>query len=258
MLRKGLSVFVFLALWEVLPRLGLIDPLLLPPPSKVFVRGGELLGAGELLGHLGASLWRVLVGFSLAAFIAIPMGIAMGLLPSLERYGDALIQLFRPLAPPAWIPLAILWFGIGDAPAVFIIFVGTVFAMLLGMISATRGVKKDLVKVGFTLGATSWQAVLYIVLPSLAPAIFTQLRIGLALAWMCVVASEMVAVDRGIGFMMIEARNLFRTEDVLLGMVLVGVLGFALDLALRKVEEKVLKWTKGLGAHELFTGPGHP
>lgn len=257
-MKRGLSVLAFLVLWEVLPRLGAIDPLLLPPPSEVFLRGWELLLAGELLGHVGASLWRVMVGFSLAALIALPLGTTLGLLPGLEQYVDSLVHLFRPLAPPAWIPLAILWFGIGDAPAIFIIFMGTFFTMLLGILSATRGVKKDLVKVGLTLGATPRQAVFHIVLPSLTPAIFTQLRIGLALAWMCVVASEMVAVDDGIGFMMIEARNLFRTEDVLLGMVVVGALGFSLDLAIRKVEGRVLRWTKGTSAHELFTGLGRP
>jgi len=154
--------------------------------------------------------------------------------------------------------LAILWFGIGDAPAIFIIFIGTVFAILLGILSATRGVNKELVKVGLTLGATPFQAVLHIVLPSLMPAIFAQLRIGLALAWMCVIASEMVAVESGIGFMMIEARNLFRTEDVLVGMVTVGLLGFGMDGVFRTLQGRILKWRRGLGAHEFFAGLGRP
>jgi len=250
---KGLLlVLVFLGGWEFISRSKLIDPFLLPPPSSVLLRGWILFSKGELWGHIGASLWRVLFGFGLAIIFSLPLGIILGLYPKVAEYFDPLLQLFRPLAPPAWIPLAILWFGIGDKAAIFIIFVGTVFSMLLGIMGATKRVNKDLVKVGFTLGADWRKAVFYIVLPSIAPFVFTQLRIGLALSWMCVVASEMVAVERGIGFMMIEARNLFRTEDVLLGMGVVGGLGYGIDLMIRQIEHKVLRWTKGLMAHELF------
>ena len=252
------SLLILAALWEVLPRLGVMDPLLLPPLSEVLSRGAELAWSGALWEHVWASLWRVAVGFSLASAIAIPLGILLGLVPAWEEYIDLTLQLLRPLAPPAWIPLAILWFGIGDPPAIFIIFIGTVFTMLVGMLAATRGVDKRLIKAGFTLGASQAQAVLYIVLPSLTPAIFAQLRIGLGLAWMCVIASEMVAVRRGIGYMMIEARNLFRTPDILLGMMVVGALGLGLDYILRRIEGKALKWRKGLEAYELFGNSRRP
>jgi len=252
------SLFILAALWEILPRLGVMDPLLLPPLSEVLRRGGELARSGALWEHVWASLWRVGVGFSLASAVAIPLGVILGLLPAWEEYVDLVLQLLRPLAPPAWIPLAILWFGIGDPPAIFIIFIGTVFTMLVGVLAATKGVDKRLVKAGFTLGASQTQAVFHIVLPSLAPAIFAQLRIGLGLAWMCVIASEMVAVRRGIGYMMIEARNLFRTPDILLGMMVVGALGLGLDHLLRRIEGKILKWRKGLEAHELFGDTGRP
>jgi len=250
---KGAILLGLMALlWEVLPRTGMIDPVLLPPFSEVASRGVELLGSGELLRHIIASLLRVLAGFFLAAGLAIPTGIALGLSPPLEEYIDPLLQLLRPLSPPAWIPLAILWLGIGNAPAVFIIFIGTVFAMLVGTIAATKGIDKRLVKAGFTLGATWQEAILLIVIPSLLPEVFTQLRVGLGLAWMCVIAAEMVAVHGGLGYMMIEARNLFRTEDVLVGMITVGVLGLGLDLLLRSLEGRFLKWRRGRSARELF------
>jgi len=247
-----LVVLVFLGVWEFISRVKIIDPLLLPPPSSVFVRGWVLFLKGDLLSHVGASLFRVLLGFVLAIVFSLPLGVFLGLYPKVAQFLDPLIQLFRPLAPPAWIPLAILWFGIGDKAAIFIIFIGTVFSMVLGIMGATRRINKDLVKAGLTLGADWRKAVFYIVIPSIAPFVFTQLRIGLALSWMCVVASEMVAVERGIGFMMIEARNLFRTQDVLLGMAIVGALGYGIDLMIRHIEHRTLRWTKGLMVHELF------
>ncbi len=250
--RRFLVPAILLAVWELLPRMGLVDSLLLPPPSHIIARCEALFTSGILLDHIWASLWRVLAGFALASGIAIPTGIILGLMPALEDYLDILIHLLRPLAPPAWIPLAILWFGIGDRPAIFIIFVGTVFAMLTGVTAAARNADKNLVKAGFTLGATPRQAILHIVLPSLAPAIFTQLRVGLGLAWMCVIAAEMVAVRRGLGFMMIEARNLFRTEDIILGMAIVGFLGAGLDALLKALERRALRWRTGLRAYELF------
>ena len=195
---------------------------------------------------------RVLVGFLLAAGVALPLGIVLGLHPALERYVNLTLQVLRPLSPPAWIPLAILWFGIGNAPAVFIIFIGTVFTLLVGMAAATRGLDKRLVWAGLTLGATRHQALRHVILPALLPAIFTQLRVGLGLAWMCVIAAEMVAVRYGLGYMMIEARNLFRVEDVLVGMATVGLLGVTLDILIRWLEGRVLRWRRGMGASELF------
>ena len=243
-------------LWEVLPRLGVLDPVLLPPFDLVAARAGRLLASGELLLHAVVSLLRVLAGFALASLVSIPLGIGLGLRPGLRERADLLLTMLRPISPPAWIPLAILWLGIGDRPAVFIIFMGTVLAMLVGVLTATQSVDKRLIKASFTLGATRPQAVWLIVLPGLWPAIFAQLRVGLGLAWMCVIAAEMVAVRQGLGYMMIQARNLFQTDTVLVGMATVGVIGWLLDLLLRGLERRVLRWREGLEAHELFDRGG--
>lgn len=249
----GVLVLLLLcAVWEGISRLRIVDPVLLPPLSRVLARGLELLLSGRLIAQAGASLMRVFAGFLLAAGVALPLGIVLGLLPVLERYVNLTLQVLRPLSPPAWIPLAILWFGIGNAPAVFIIFIGTVFTLLVGMIAATRALDKRLIWAGLTLGATRRQALRHVILPALFPAIFTQLRVGLGLAWMCVIAAEMVAVRYGLGYMMIEARNLFRVEDVLVGMATVGLLGVALDALLRWLESRVLRWRRGMSAGELF------
>lgn len=250
---KGLVLLAIVAmLWEVLPGVGVVDPVLLPPLSRVLGRGAELLASGVLIGHAVASLGRVLTGFALAMGVAVPLGIALGLWPAVESLVDLGLQLLRPLSPPAWIPLAILWFGIGDPPAVFIIFIGTVFATLVGVAAATRGVDRSLVEVALTEGAGQWQAVWHVVIPALLPALFAQVRVGLGLAWMCVIAAEMVAVHRGLGYLMIDARSLFRVDDVLVGMMTVGALGLAMDGVLRVAEGRVLAWREGTTARELL------
>lgn len=237
---------VLAVLWEAGARLGVLDPTLAPPLSAVLTRAAALVAAGRLPGDLGASAWRVLAGFTMAALLAIPLGVALGLSPRIEAYLAPLLGALRPLAPPAWIPLAILWFGIGDAPAVFIIVVGTFSSLLPGTLAAVRGIHPDAIKAGLTLGAGRRQVLAHVVLPALLPDLLAQLRLGMGLAWMCVIAAEMVAVRRGIGFMMIEARHLFRTEDVLVGMLVVAAVGVGVDRALAALEARLCRWRRGL------------
>jgi ABC-type nitrate/sulfonate/bicarbonate transport system permease component len=239
-------------IWEAASRLRIVDPVLLPPLSRVVQRALRLLLSGRLIVQACASLARVFMGFLLAAGVALPAGVFLGLNAAAESYVNLTLQVLRPLSPPAWIPLAILWFGIGNAPAVFIIFIGTVFTLLIGMTAATQALDRRLMWAGFTLGATRGQVLRFVILPALLPAILTQLRVGLGLAWMSVIAAEMVAVRFGLGYMMIEGRNLFRVEDVLVGMATVGVLGQALDAILRWVESRLLRWRRGTNAGELF------
>ncbi|MCL6431727.1 MAG: ABC transporter permease [Anaerolineae bacterium] len=251
-MRGALPLVVVALLWELAPRSGLVDAALLPPLSRTLAAGIGLVRSGALLGHLWASVWRVGAGYLLAVLVAVPAGIGLGLSRRLEGYVSPVLALLRPISPPAWVPLAILWFGIGDAPAIFIVFVGTVQAILIGIASTARSVDRRLVQAALTLGATRRQAIRLVVLPCLGPAIFGQLRVGLALAWMCVMAAEMVAVRRGLGYLLIEARNLFQTERVLLCMVIIGALGLGLDRLLRTLEGMVLRWQRGMGADELF------
>jgi len=249
---RWLPLLALAALWEGATRLSLLDPMLLPPFSQVVSRGWRLLCSGRLLGDLAASAWRVFLGFGLAALLAFPAGIALGLYPALEELTGGLLSALRPLSPPAWIPLAILWFGIGDAPALFIIFVGTFSSLLLGILGATKAVDQELIKAALTLGASRWQSIWQVILPSLVPALVTQTRIGLGLAWMCVIAAEMVAVRRGVGFLMIEARNLFRTEDVIVGMIAVAAVGLGTDWLLQRVERLLCGWREGLDPSRLY------
>jgi len=238
--------------WELAPRCGLVDAILLPPLSRVLIAGFTMARSGLLARHLLASLWRVGLGYGLAVVVAVPLGLALGLSPKLERRVSPLLHVLRPISPPAWVPLAILWFGIGDAPAVFIIFIGTVLALVVGIATATRSLDATQVEAAFTEGADRAQAVRWIILPSLSPVLFGQLRVGLALAWMCVVAAEMVAVQSGLGYLLIEARNLFQTERALVVMLVIGSLGLGFDRLLRAVEQRVLAWREGTTAEGVF------
>ncbi|MHB1295341.1 MAG: ABC transporter permease [Anaerolineae bacterium] len=248
MLRRWTLLVGLLAVWQGVAALGLVEPWLLPSPGVVAARGAALLASGRLPADLTASAWRVALGFGLAALLALPLGIILGLHPRTEEVAAPLLSLLRPLSPPAWIPLAILWFGIGDAPAVFVIFLGTFFGLLPGALAAVRSVDPQAIQAALTLGAGRWQSVRYVVLPSLVPALLAQVRLGLGLSWMCVIAAEMVAVRRGVGFMMLEARNLFRTEDVLVGMLAIGLAGLATDRLLLGLERTLCPWRAGLEA----------
>jgi len=254
---RGLVLLAgLLSLWEVLPRLGWVDPVLLPPFSRVVVRLATLAGSGALWRHAGASLGRVLSGYGLSLAVALPLGFYLGLSERAEQFARLTVQLLRPLAPPAWIPLALLWFGIGNPPAVFIIFVGTVLTVLVGTIAAVRGVDKRLVQAALTLGAGRFRATLEVLLPAALPELLTLVRLGMGLAWMCVVAAEMVAVRQGLGFLILEARNTFSTDTVLAGMLAIGLVGLGLDLLLRLLQRRLLRWQSGRKAYELLGDPG--
>jgi ABC-type nitrate/sulfonate/bicarbonate transport system permease component len=237
---RGWLLLALLLGWELLPRLGLTEPTLLPPLSRVLLRGGELVLEGRFLAHVAASLARVLAGLSIALALALPGGILLGLSPALQRLCAPVVSALRPLAPPAWIPLAMLWFGVGDAPALFIIAIGTSLTILVGTWAATRAVDDELVKVALTLGASQRQAIWYVILPLLLPSLVTQVRVGWGLAWMCVVAAEMVAVRHGLGFFMLEARSLFRTTDVLVGMITIAAIGMVSDHLLSLLERRLV------------------
>lgn len=256
---RGLLVLAgLLALWEGLPRIGWTDPVLLPPFSEVAGRLVGLLLSGELLRHAGASVARVLVGYLLSLLVALPLGFYLGLSERAEPFARLTVQLLRPLAPPAWIPLAVLWFGIGNMPAIFIIFIGTVLTVLVGTMGAVRGVDKRLVQAALTLGASRLRAVLAVVLPAALPELLTLMRLGMGLAWMCVVAAEMVAVSQGLGYLILGARNTFSTDIVLAGMLAIGLLGLGFDGVLRWAQGHLLRWQVGREVHGVlgYSRPG--
>ena len=218
---------------------------LLPGPLAV-VRGMvELLRDGLLLKYVVASLFRVTWGFTLAAALAIPLGLAIGWYRRAEMAFNPLIQIFRPISPLAWIPIAILWFGVGDLASIFLIFVGCFFPLLLTAISAVHNIPAVYVNVGRNFGLSTVEFVYRVLYPAVVPQLIVGARITLGIAWLVVVAAEMIAVNSGLGFLIIDARNAGNRYDlVVAGMVVIGMIGLLLDLGMRSLERlKVFGWS---------------
>jgi NitT/TauT family transport system permease protein len=241
-LRPVAFIAVLLIIWQVAvyrhPR------QLLPGPVGV-VRGiGDLLQHGLLLKYVVASLFRVTWGFFLAASIAIPLGLTIGWFRRAEMAFNPLVQIFRPISPLAWIPIAILWFGVGDLAAIFLIFVGCFFPLLLTAISAVHNIPGVYVRIGRNFGLSTADFVYRVLYPAVVPQLITGLRITLGVAWLVVVAAEMISVNSGLGFLIIDARNAGNRYDlVIAGMVMIGVIGLLLDLGMRSLERvKSFRW----------------
>lgn len=218
---------------------------LLPAPTAVAAAAWELVASGELFRHLFDSLRREFTAFcwSLAA---IPLGVAMGWWKPVNDQLDPLIEMLRPIPPLAWIPLSILWFGVGDTQNQFIIFLGIFFPILLNTITGVRGVEPNLVRAARCLGGGEGAVLRRVVLRAALPQIVTGIRIGLGVGWMALVAAELVGASSGLGFLINDARTLLRTDIVIVGMVAIGLVGLALDMLIRWLSRRVLPWSRSM------------
>ena len=240
---------LLLLMWQLLcgvylPRVDKQYAVLLPPPSEVMKAGWELLQSGELLMHLGASLRRELVAFGFA-LLAIPLGIAMGWWRTLHDMVDPVVELLRPIPPIAWIPLSILWFGVGDLQNQFIIFLGIFFPILINTIIGVKNIDLNLLRAARCLGANEWRMLRRVVLPAVLPQLMTGIRVGFGVGWMALVAAELVGATSGLGFLINDARSLLRTDIIILGMLVIGLAGFGIDLLLRRLSRWLLPWSAG-------------
>lgn len=217
---------------------------LLPGPWAVVLALAELLRSGVLFKHIVASLFRVTWGFVLAAVLAIPAGLLIGWYRRAELAFNPIIQILRPISPLAWIPVAILWFGVGDLASIFLIFVGCLLPLLLTAIEAVQSVPAVHVNAGRNFGLNPAQLLCRVLLPAAMPRLIVGLRITLGIAWLVVVAAEMIAVNSGLGFLIVDARNAGNRYDlVVAGMVMIGVIGLLLDIGMRSLQKvKSLQW----------------
>jgi len=222
----------------IVPSLETVIPILLHPFSPAYT-----LGTGSLVENASVSIQRVGLGFLVAAAVAIPIGILMGRSTLLNDFFDSTIELLRPIPPLAWVPLALAWFKIGLTSIVFIIFIGAFFPILLNTVDGVRSVKKTWIEVATTLGAKEQQIMTKVVLPGAAPTIWTGLRVGFGIAWMCVVAAEWLpGISKGLGYLILYAYNFGQTNLIIAGMVVIGVIGLLIDFVFKQVEKKWFSW----------------
>jgi NitT/TauT family transport system permease protein len=241
-LRPVVFIGLLLAAWQI--AVTRHPGQILPGPWGVLGGMGDLLRHGLLFKYVVASLFRVSWGFGLAAILAIPLGLTVGWYRRAEMAINPLVQVFRPISPLAWIPLAILWFGVGDSASVFLIFLGCFFPLLLTAINAVRNIPAVYINAGRNYGLCPADLVYRVLYPAVIPQLLIGLRITLGVAWLVVVAAEMIAVDSGLGFLIVDARNAGNRYDlVVAGMVVIGLIGLLLDTAMRSLEKvKSFRW----------------
>jgi len=242
-------VVAFIVAWQLISMYGSrINPqleVMMPPPSAVVSAATDLAARGVLLTHILDSLKRVLLAVGAATLLGVPLGLAMGWSPRFRSVVDPVLEFIRPIPPLAWIPLSILWFGIGDLQIVYIIFLAAFFPVVLNSLAGARDVDTYLVRAGLCLGARPRELFVTVVLPAALPHVFTGMRIGLGIGWMALVAGELVAAPSGLGYMINNARTLFRSDYILLGMVLIGALGLVLDYLMRQAARFAMPWHRG-------------
>ncbi|HEX2723292.1 MAG TPA: ABC transporter permease [Gemmatimonadaceae bacterium] len=234
---------VLVALWWV----SAIGSMIFPTPLAVLKAIGELLRTGTLMQHVYASLFRVTIGYLGALALAIPLGSMMGWFPRWFRAINPAVQMLRPISPIAWIPLAILWFGVGDASPTFLIFLATFFPVVVATASGVHMVEQQYVRAARNFGVNGFTLYRRVIFPAALPNIITGMRVGLGVAWLVVVAAEMVAINSGLGYLIIDARNAGSRYDlVVAGMVIIGLIGFGLDGVMRKLEHlEEVRWRYG-------------
>ena len=264
MVLRGLWLPVLLlALWQGAAQMGWLNPQVLPSPWQVLQRwyvyalppepfdakaSSRLVWwfSGELPHDLWGTLERVLAGFAIGAVLALPLGLLMGASQRVYEWFNPLLQVLRPIPPIAWIPLSILWFGLGNPPAIFLIAIGAFFPVLMNTIAGVRNVDNIYLRAARNLGAGPWVLFSQVILPAAMPYILSGARIGMGTAFIVVIVSEMIAVNNGLGFRILEAREYFWSDKIIAGMLSIGLLGLAIDMVMAALNNHLLRWHRGL------------
>ena len=237
-----LVIALIIALWWwVVAR---TESAIFPAPWAVVTGAWELVADGTLFEHIGASLMRVGIGFGLAALVAIPLGLWMGWVTPAYRTLNPVFQMLRPISPIAWIPLAILWFGVGDLSPVFLIFISSVFPMIVQTTSGVHTIERRYLRAAANFGVPRGVLLRQVVIPAVLPEIIVGMRIGIGVAWLVVVAAEMIALHSGLGYLIMDSRNAGNRYDlVVASMIIIGLIGLLLDGITRLLERlKTVKW----------------
>ena len=254
---------VLIAIWQTVSSLGWVNEHVLPSPWAVVTRWvayllppkplAEFEGSwaawavsGELILDATGSMYRVLVGFLVGAGLALPLGLVMGASPRVYAWLNPLALVLRPIPPIAYIPLAILWFGLGNPPAIFLIAIGAFFPVLMNTIAGVVAVDGIYLRAARNLGASRMTIFRRVILPAATPYILAGMRIGIGTSFIVVIVSEMIAVNNGLGFRILEAREYFWSDKIIAGMLTIGLIGLAIDIAMNKTNNHLLRWHRGL------------
>ena len=241
---EALVILVLALVWGVLTYGGFVNPLFLPTPSAIFARAVELASTGVLWGDAAVSFYRVTVGFLVSSAVAVPLGVLMGTYKVAEAAIEPTVDLIRYMPAVAFVPLTILWVGIGDPQKFLVIFIGTFFQQVLLVMDNVKRVPRDFINVGYTLGLKEGTILRKIVLPAAAPAIFDTLRVTLGWAWTYLVVAELVAAQSGLGHRIMEAQRYFQTDTIMVGILVIGVLGLITDFAFKFAYGRLFAWTE--------------
>jgi NitT/TauT family transport system permease protein len=236
------GIAVMLALWSLVAGLGVVDRLFLPTPAAVVAAGQEEAASGDLWRDISASVLRVLGGFGLSALVALPLGIAMGANTTFCRLLEPLLALLRYMPAPAFIPLLIIYFGLGELPKVLLIFIGTLFFNTLMIMDAVKFVPRELLETTRTLGGKKRDLLLRVITPYIAPQVLDAFRINMAAAWNLVIVAELVAAESGLGKHITLAQRFLRTDQIFLGLIVIGLIGLLIDLSFRMLMRRFCAW----------------
>ena len=243
---SGLTLAALLLLWWAVTASGLIEPLFLPPPCAVLQKGWLLVTSGymdaTLWQHLGASLGRIGLGLLLAVLTAVPVGIAIGTSRAARGVLDPLIEFYRPIPPLAYLPLIVIWCGIGELSKVLLIYLAIFAPIAIATATGVRTVDPAKIRAAQSLGATRTQLLRHVIVPSALPDILTGVRIGLGVGWSTLVAAELIAATSGLGFMVQSAAQFLVTDVVLLGILVIALIAFTMEMSLRALQRKLVPW----------------
>lgn len=248
LLVAAISVLLFVGAWSVLSYGRIVQPeYFLPSPTQVLSAAARMIQSGELGENAQASVFVILVGWAVAALLAIPLGILMGSFKIFEAFFEPFVDFVRYLPVSAMIPLLILYIGLGVEEKIAVIFIGTFFQLILLIADVAAHVPKDLLDSAYTLGASRTRVVTSVLIPATLPGVMDNLRITLGWAWTYLIVAELVAADRGLGIMIMESQRGLRTDKIFVGLVTIGLLGFASDLTLKYLHKRVLPWSPKAG-----------
>ncbi|MBI3699160.1 MAG: ABC transporter permease subunit [Afipia sp.] len=240
------SVGVLLMLWWLATHLGWVKPLFLPKPEAIWSAFQQAM-AGDLDGHtlvvhLMWSMYRVFLSFVLAVLIGVPVGIAMGVSQIMLGIFDPIIEFYRPLPPLAYLPLMIVWFGIGETAKIILLFLAIFAPVALAARSGVKSVSQDQIQAARSMGASTFQLIRHVIIPAALPDILVGLRIGMGVGWTTLVAAEIVAADAGLGKMVFNASNFLRTDVVILGILIIGIVAYLFEMLMRFIEHHAVPW----------------